>query len=126
MGATYIFDCEKCGYQAKVAGGLSEGLEVVVQTILCTECRQLHDAVVSVQVPLLETLGEGAFDHAPEFAEVAKRLPYTGAADRQWKEFHVACPVDEEHPIRSWKLPDKCPRCDVFMERSAIPFQRWD
>ena len=124
MGATYIFDCEKCGYSAKVAGGFSEGLEVMVQTILCRECKQLHDAVIHIQLPLLQTFGD--LERPPEFAEVVKRLPHTGSAERKWKEFAPECPVDPEHPIRDWKLPDKCPRCDVFMERSAIPFQRWD
>ena len=47
MGRTYMFECEKCGYHAMVSGGLAEGLDFTAQTILCHECRELQDAIIS-------------------------------------------------------------------------------
>ena len=45
MGRTYLFECSKCGYHARVAGGAAEGEHFAVQTIACADCRALHDAV---------------------------------------------------------------------------------
>jgi len=51
MGRTYLFECAKCGYRAKVAGGADRGFHLAVQTIQCLECRELHDAVTELKVP---------------------------------------------------------------------------
>ncbi len=53
MGRTYLFWCGNCRYEAKVAGGPSEGLEFTAQTILCSECGQLQDAVTAARLVLL-------------------------------------------------------------------------
>jgi hypothetical protein len=50
MGRSYWFECPKCGYRAKVSGRADRGLTLFVQTILCSDCRQLYDAVTRLRV----------------------------------------------------------------------------
>lgn len=137
MGRTYQFECEKCGYRVKVAGGAAEGLEFTVQTILCCECRELRDAVTSLKVPWPPVVGDtgaGAKLNgkpkspkaAPLFAAIVNRLPLTGRARTRWQHFKPVCSLSALHLIREWNQPDQCPRCGVFLERSAIPFRHWD
>jgi len=45
MGRTYLFECPKCGYRAKVSGGSDCGTRFGVQTVMCLDCKELHDAV---------------------------------------------------------------------------------
>lgn len=137
MGRTYLFECPKCGYRAKVAGGATSGAQFAVQTVLCFECRELHDAVVSLKVtrarlaadPSLGTRLPGKpklLKTAPPFAAVQNRLPWPARTRSQWQTFKPACPVSPRHRTREWNQPDKCPRCGVFLEMNAIPFREWD
>jgi hypothetical protein len=135
MGRTYLFECEKCGYRAKVAGGAAEGAELTVQTILCYQCRELIDAVVSVKVPWPPAVGDTTIAAkfkgktkavAPPFAAVVDRLPLLGRVRTRWHRFKPACPIAPTHRIREWNLPDKCPRCGVFLERGATPLKQWE
>ena len=137
MGRTYLFECLKCGYRAKVSGGAAEGAQCAVQTILCYECRELHDVVISLKVALPRLAGDtGAGTRlagkprlprtAPPIAAVLERLPLPGRTRTRWLKFKPACPVSARHRIREWRQPDKCPRCGVFLEMNAIPFREWD
>jgi hypothetical protein len=137
MGRTYLFECEKCGYRVKVAGGGAEGLEFTVQTIQCYQCRELQDVVTALKVPWPPAVGDttaGAklkakpkfSKPAPPFGTVINRLPLTGRIRARWQHFKLSCPVSALHQVRAWNQPDKCPRCGVFLERSAIPFRQWD
>lgn len=137
MGRTYLFECLTCGYRAKVAGGGAEGAQFSVQTILCYECREIHDAVTSLKVPRLPVVadtGEGTrlagkpklLETAPPISAVLNRLPSPGRTRSRWLHFKPACPVFARHRIREWHQPDKCPRCGIFLETNAIPFREWD
>jgi len=136
MGRTYLFECPKCGYRAKVAGGVERGLHFAVQTLLCHECRELHDAVISLKtvVPGLgNTPGEPlrfkarkAVRTPPTFLAALNRLPPEAKKRPKWVNFKLACPVSARHRIRERQSPDKCPRCGCFLERNAIPFRLWD
>ena len=137
MGRTYLFECPKCAYRALVAGSAAEGARFSVQTILCYECRELHDAVVSFKVALPRLAGDiGAATRlagkpkllktAPSIAAVLNRLPLPGRTRSRWLYFNPACPVSARHRIREWNQPDKCPRCGCFLESNAIPFREWD
>lgn len=142
MGRSYVIECPKCGYRACAAGGASDGAWFAVQTIFCAECGQLHDAVVQMKFavpPLLET-GKKARGQkrrlqlprldtpacAPSFQAAVNRLPPEGAKSYRWVKFKLECPVSPRHRIEPWKSPGKCPRCGLFMERSALPFRIWD
>jgi hypothetical protein len=131
MGRTYVFDCVKCGYQAKVAGGLAEGLEFTVQTIVCHECRELTDAVISAKVAAVPSANElkpesEAGSSPPSFADIINRLPLMMRIPTRQENFAPVCLPFPSHEIRPWNQPDKCPRCGAFMECSAIPFRQWD
>lgn len=137
MGRTYLFECAKCSYRVVVAGGCVEGAEFTVQTVLCHQCRELWDFVLALKVPWPPAVGDGTtcakwkgkakpVKPAPAFAAVINRLPLTGRARTRWQHFQPACPVSALHQVRAWNQPDKCPRCGVFLERSAIPFRQWD
>jgi hypothetical protein len=116
----FIFECEKCGYSVRSAGGLTEGLDLSAQTIVCEECKQLQDAVIAFKVDA----GSGGLKSAPAFADVMNQLSITGPT--RWEHFEAACSVDPRHRIREWKQPGKCPRCGVFIEPSPIPISQWD
>lgn len=47
MGACFKFACPQCGYQAEVSGGDDSGLEDLTTTIVCIDCRQLHDVTIA-------------------------------------------------------------------------------
>lgn len=142
MGRTYLFECSHCGYSAKVSGGPDKGFFLKVQTVLCHDCKRLHDVVTdlksAVTPPLAEplvrkratTLAE--IQHhktpvpAPPFAAALNRLPPAGAKRYRWLKFKPACPISVLHCVRDWHQPDRCPKCGVVMERNALPFRIWD
>lgn len=136
MGRTYLFECPKCGYRAKVAGSADRGVHFAVQTISCYECRQLHDAVTALKIPVPAFAASGKFaqfkvtrktsPHVPTFLAALNRLPPPGTRRLKWVYFKPACPVSARHRIRVWQSPDKCPKCGCFLERNAIPFRIWD
>jgi hypothetical protein len=137
MGRTYLFECPKCSYRAKVAGGADRGVHFAVQTLCCHECKELHDAVIALKVtaPGLAALSAGSAHlkvvrkpapAAPTFLAALNRLPPAGTKRLRWVHFKLACPVSARHRIREWQAPDNCPKCGCFLERNAIPFRIWD
>jgi len=121
MGRTYLFECFKCGYRARVSGGADRGRHVAVQTILCADCKELYDAVVEFKP---SSRKEGNPKATPKFAALLNRLPPRGV--RRWIELKPACPISSRHRIRLWKQPDQCPKCGVFLDPGALPFRFWD
>ena len=121
MGRTYLFECSKCGYRARVSGGADRGRHAAVQTILCVDCKELYDAVLEFKPSSRKEIHPQI---APKFSALLNRLPPRGA--RPWVKLKPACPLSPRHRIRLWKQPDKCPKCGAFLESGAIPFRRWD
>jgi hypothetical protein len=149
MGRTYLYECVRCGYRAKAAGKEDRGQEFVVQSIVCTDCKEVYDAVVRVKMPqaprstLSIPLRPGARRSrravtsraatrsaagrtAPRFEAMINRLPLRGAQRYHWVRFEPACPVSAFHRVAPWNEPGRCPRCGVYLERSALPFKIWD
>jgi len=122
MGRTYLFECLKCGYHARVTGGAGEGIHFAVHTIACSDCRALYDAIVRFKPP--SPAPEQLPVVPPPFTKLINRLPPRGA--RFWLKFKPVCPVSGRHRVRLWKQPDKCPKCGNFMESGASPFRLWD
>ena len=134
MGRTYLFECPKCGYRAKVSGGPDRGFHFAIQTVLCFECKELYDAVTAMKTTVAYAASNGSvmaksarlgFSDAakapsspPTFQAVLNRLPPGGAKPPGWLHFKAACPVAGRHRVRDWKQPDKCPRCGLFLERN--------
>jgi hypothetical protein len=119
MGRTYLFECSKCGYRARVAGGGGDGEQFTVQTISCADCRELFDAVIKFKSTLQEKIDE---EVPPKLSVLLNRLPQRG----RWLKFKPSCPTSPSHRVRPWKRPDKCPRCGNFLEHDGIPFRVWD
>jgi len=139
MGRTYLFECAKCGYRATVAGGVEQGPHLVVQTIHCLDCRELHDAVTELKVlasapekPQRWKLKPTPFDSGPSdekppaFATALNYLVVGSGKHFRWIKYKPACPVAARHRIRVWKQPGKCPKCGVFLDGSGTPFKVWD
>lgn len=131
MGRTYLFECPKCSYRARVAGRAERGIHFAVQTILCHECRELYDAVIALQVlkspGLTNALAQRkSLPSPPTFQTALNRLPPPANRALRWKHFKPACPVFAGHRIREWQAPDKCPKCGCHLERNALPFRLWD
>jgi len=140
MGRSYSFECARCGYRAKVSGGADRGLNFFVQTILCRDCKELYDAVVRWRIPdetRAQRLWRGL--HRPKmslrprlpasppgFQAVLNRLPYRGVRHFKWVHFKPQCPTSSFHHVEEWKERDKCPRCGLELERSALPYRIWD
>ena len=139
MGRSYLFECPRCGYKARVSGGADRGFSFSVQTILCRDCRVLHDAVVRVKA------SNGALAAArpgfawprfrsptqpwatpPPFDAVLNRLPFPGARQFRWVQFKLRCPVSPLHRVQLWRDPGKCPRCNAYLEKNALPFRIWE
>jgi hypothetical protein len=122
MGRTYAFECPRCNYHVHVAGGADEGIRFSVQTIACTDCKALYDAVTRYKASPRQR--ENPPKTPPKFGAVLNRLPPRGP--RHWLQFKLACPVSPWHHIRLWKQPDKCPKCGTFLEPGALPYHLWD
>jgi hypothetical protein len=141
MGRTYWFECPRCSYRAKVSGRLDRGVDFFVTTILCRDCKQLYDAVTRIRWPeaAARRLGGDGFllrpvlrpqsqapRTPPKFDAALNRLLLKGAGRFKWINFPAQCPVSQTHRVQSWNDPDKCPRCGMFLEKSALPYRIWE
>jgi hypothetical protein len=135
VGRSYLFECPKCGYNARVSGGVDRGLMVFVQTILCRDCKELYDAVVRQKVPDQPKVSLGFSRLAlprrpvatpPAFESALNHLLVGGARHWRWISFKVRCPVSPVHRVQPWTDPGNCPKCGLFLEKNALPFRIWD
>jgi hypothetical protein len=139
MGRTYWFECSKCGYRAQVSGRPDRGLNVFVQTIACTDCKALYDAVVRLRVPdeskgVGLSLGLNGFRapirqrnvSPPTFQTALNRLPYKGVRHYKWFNFKPQCPASPIHRVQNWSEADKCPRCGLYLDKNALPYRFWE
>jgi hypothetical protein len=144
MGRTFIFECPRCQYRAHVSGGPDHGFRFAVQTILCQNCKELHDAVVRLRVPVAQPLSLSsrwsfpAFGmgparksaavprHPPTFHQVLNQLWPRGVRHSRWVEFPLLCPKGSWHTVREWNQPDSCPRCGTLMEQTVLPYRLWE
>jgi hypothetical protein len=136
MGRSYLFECSKCEYKAKVSGGADSGFQFFVQTAACRDCRTLFDSVVRLRIPDTGMKAASEFQRfrlrksepetVPTFEAVVNLLPPVGVKRFKWTNFKIRCPVSPAHRVRSWNEPGKCPRCGCFMEKNALPFRYWE
>src|SRR3954447_7860678 len=98
MGRSYLFECSKCGYKAKVSGGADTGLQFIVQTATCRDCRVIFDSVVRVRMPdtglkLLADFQRARLrkteEKPPTFESMLTRLPPVGVKRFKWVPFKM-------------------------------------
>jgi len=137
MGRSYWFECSKCGYRAKVSGRTDRGVSLVVQTIVCQDCKELYDAVTRMRVseevgnykgfnPLEPGGSVTGAKRPPTFLAALNRLNVIGGRKFKWLQFAAQCPVASFHRVKPWKEPDRCPRCGIYLEKNALPYRIWD
>jgi hypothetical protein len=135
MGRSYAYECPKCGYRTKVSGGADRGVIAWVQTVLCRDCKELYDAVTRLKVPegTASKAGMGGANAfggrkalPPPLVFVVNRLRYSGVKRFKWVPFDPLCPVSPNHRVRIWNDPDRCPKCAIYLEKSALPYRLWE
>ena len=142
MGRSYWFECGRCGYRTKVSGCADRGKDFFIQTILCRDCKRLYDAVTRIRFlkrPSAQKWPKGSGLLAagmlarrgspkvpPLFEAMLARLPSTDLSRFRWVHFALQCPVSSRHRVEAWNEPATCPRCGVYLERTALPYRHWD
>jgi hypothetical protein len=133
VGKTYIFECPQCQYRVKISGGADSGRHCEIQTVICRDCRELHDVFTRQRrradaVDLVKFPGFYRPEIPPVIlTETSSINPSARPPVRLvWRECELACPVNADHFVEPWKDPGRCPRCGNFMERNGLPFRIWD
>jgi hypothetical protein len=134
MGRTYLFECPRCEYRVAVAGGVERGLVCQVQTIRCRDCSALVDVPTRVRVTGREVPRNPGLGRPDAWQDQLRRrfmdwhlqLPVGVASRDQWVALKLRCPVSPMHRIEPWTHPGKCPRCEVHMDRTVMPYRMWE
>jgi hypothetical protein len=134
MGRTYLFVCPRCEYRVAVAGGVERGLVCQVQTFRCSECKALLDLTTRVRVESREVprrLGLGRSEAWQDqlrrrFSNWHLQLPVGVTSRDRWVTLKPRCPVSPVHRVEPWTHPGKCPRCDVHLDRTVMPYRIWE
>jgi len=138
MGRTFLFECSRCHYRAAVAGGADRGFNCYVQTIVCRDCSLLYDATTRLRVAESKTQRLPQLRWRPlalEFESVDQALPrfawynrllFAATQKSKWVTLKLRCPVSKTHRIAPWQEPGKCPRCNTYLEKTAMPYRIWD
>ena len=52
--------------------------------------------------------------------------PLLSRSPVRWVELAVRCPNGTTHRIERWKDPGRCPCCQVFLDKSFVPYRIWE
>lgn len=134
MGRTYLFECPRCEYRVPVAGGVERGLQCHVQTFRCQDCKALLDVPVRVrvergEVPPFPGLGQPVAwqdQLRRRFENWHLQLPAGIARRNEWVAIKPRCRVSPIHRLEPWTHPGRCPKCDIHMERTVMPYRLWE
>ena len=144
MGRTFHFECPHCLYRAHISGGADSGLNCVIQTIFCHDCRELFDIFLRIRKREAIDNGDTGKPAAPSrLLPVRSSIPPAMLLEQPWPEFSLsqpkrpvrktfwetvkpACPVSAIHRIEPWHDPGRCPRCGNFLEKNGFPYRRWE
>jgi len=103
MGFAPLHQCQRCGYETHVTGGVGAGMLMHVLTLSCRDCEEVYDA------PLLERV---FLDSPP------------GVSRERWKQYKLRCPVDTRH---DWEpFNGRCPRCQTELTVDPDSGLLWD
>jgi len=126
VGRTYIFECPQCQYRTRVSGGADGGAHCEIQTVICRDCRELHDVVIRLHRrtgSLGRPIRFPGFER-PDIPPVV--LQDTSLGRLVWEKYPLKCPVTPTHFVEPWNDPGRCPRCGNFLEKNGLPFRLWD
>ena len=132
VGRTYIFECPRCQYRAKISGGIDSGVHCEIQTVVCRDCRELFDVFTRQRrhADAVDAIKFPGF-YRPEIPPAVLRdssvnPKRTAPRPLVWRKFKLTCPVEAKHFVEAWNDPGRCPRCGNFLEKNGIPFRLWD
>jgi hypothetical protein len=147
MGRLYAFECAKCGFTARVSGGVDRGHLCFTQTVLCRDCKTLRDVATHVRLsrPPFPKLAATARlrlkraiakvilpAHVGSSGEPARHpaglgdLLLPGSDLSRWVALEVSCPAANAHRFRLWRHPGPCPRCGTFLDKTITPALVWE
>jgi hypothetical protein len=134
MGRTYLFECPRCEYRVAVAGGVEQGLMCRVQTFRCRDCSALLDLPIRVRAAGPDTPGPAGLGRPVAWQDQLRQrfmnwhlqLPIGVAAKDRWVTLKPRCPVSSFHRIEPWTHPGRCPRCEVHLDRTVMPYRIWE
>ena len=149
MGRVHAFECPKCGFRTRAAGGMDRGLDCFAHSMVCHDCRRIFDAVTHVRLPpgsrprrkdglsmlkrprAVSDLKLNLPDHLHVTKQVINEQPIlpepllAGSASR-WVELAVRCPSSAIHRIEEWRSPWRCPICQSCLDKSFVPYRIWE
>jgi hypothetical protein len=94
--------CTKCGYSATVSGGRDVGMEAVVKTMTCEDCKEVVDVRIG-------SFGEDGPIGDPECDENLN-----------------TCLLCRGRNVRPWPRRHPCPQCDGEMNKDDGFEMLWD
>jgi Zn finger protein HypA/HybF involved in hydrogenase expression len=98
MGSKFEFRCDTCGYTAEVSGGPDAGFYVLVETMVCNDCKELVDVLIG-----------GKPQPAGDPKKVTPR-----------------CPICHDSDVSPWDTRNRpCPKCGSSMEQGEVTVM-WD
>jgi len=112
MGTKYTFNCNRCGYSARVSGGHDFGMKAVTDTFTCRSCKNVVDVSV----------GEYGNTYTREEVLLKKKEP--GAR----LNFFTCPKCGSDKELTEWdKTRKPCPRCYGRMENDVSGLiMEWD
>ena len=113
MGQIRTFRCSSCDYRSVVAGGEDRGLNRWVQTIVCTDCQELHDVTVRrFQLPVDAKVLPDPNAKVLVASWVKFRIGEANRGSRPpsqcehlahyWKPVAPRCPLSAAHRVKPW------------------------
>jgi DNA-directed RNA polymerase subunit RPC12/RpoP len=105
MGFQKTYKCSKCEYTTLTAGGRTRGFEVITDSFVCNQCKEIVDIVI-------DNVDE-------EFIHDWTRE----AINRE-----IVCPKCNSLDIKKWDVQSRiCPKCNSEMEvKLSGEFIYWD
>jgi Zn finger protein HypA/HybF involved in hydrogenase expression len=93
MSARFKYGCTGCDYEIHVAGGISIGIDVGRDTMVCNSCKNLVDVVIR---------------HIE---------PRNLQRSKEHKEAPFTCPLCKSGSVAQWNHRRPCPKCGKEMKQ---------
>ncbi len=101
MGTSYLFKCNKCSYEAMLSDGKGYGFSAVIETMTCTNCREMVNVLIGAR-------GEEGKTGDPETDKILG-----------------LCPKCKGSNVAKWDKRRSCSKCNGKMEKGDT-IRLWD